>query len=128
MLLVADAVGALVKVLTSAAGAPFSTETPSTVPTRYGRVQHLPGDRTDLVIDEQNFLIRVWAESAYQAWLLARTAQAVVCGLEGSIAHGVMFLAAEATLPAWFPDPDTRGPSYLFTATLTTEAVETPKE
>lgn len=123
VLLVADALGALVTHLTSVMGVPFSSETPSTVPEVYGRVQHLNGTRADLVIDTQSLHIRVWAPSAYNAWITAQQAHAIICALEGVTVGGVLFLAAEADLPAWFPDPDTSGPSYIFTATVTTEAV-----
>lgn len=121
---IADALGALVTHLTSVMGVPFSSETPTTVPEVYGRVQHLTGTRSDLVIDSQPFHVRVWASTAYNAWITAAQARDVICALEGVEVGGVLFLAAEADLPAWFPDPDTTGASYIFTATMTTEAVE----
>lgn len=124
VLLIADALGALVTHLTSVMGVPFSSETPSTVPEVYGRVQHLQGTRSDLVLDTQPFHVRVWAPTAYNAWITAQQAHAIICALEGVTVGSVLFLAAEADLPAWFPDPDTSGPSYIFTATVTTEAVE----
>lgn len=124
MLLVADALKALVTLLASATGVPFSSETPTNVPSRYGRVQHLIGTRDSLVLDTQNFHVRVWGLSPHDAWDLARHAHGAVCGSEGTTVAGVLINAAEADLPAWFPDPDTGGASYIFTATLTTEAVD----
>lgn len=124
MLLVADVLGALVSHLTSATGVQFSSETPSTVPARYGRIQHLTGTRDSLVLDTQSYHIRVWGPNAFSAWDLARRAHGSLCAVEGQTVQGVLLLDVEADLPAWFPDPDTRGASYLFTATLTTEAVE----
>lgn len=124
MLLAADVMGALVRHLTDATLVPFSTETPTTVPSEYGRCQHLTGYRSSLVLDSQDVHVRVWAATARRAWLLARVAHAAVIDTEGRTVHGVHVLSASATMPAWFPDPDTRGPSYVFTATLLTEAVE----
>lgn len=124
VLLIADALGAVVNHLTNVLGVPFSSETPTTVPEVYGRVQHLQGTRADLVLDTQPLHVRVWASTAYNAWITAQQAHAVICALEGVTVDGVLFLAAEADLPAWFPDPDTSGPSYIFTAIVTTEAVE----
>lgn len=117
-----DVVGPLVRYLTASVGVPFSGETPSTVPTSYGRVQILAGGSRVETIDSQPLLVRVWSDTQKHAWELARRTHDELAGLVGVQIDGVFILDLELTFPAWFPDPDTRGASFVFNATITSQA------
>lgn len=117
-----DVVGPLVRSLTAAVGVPFSGETPSTVPTSYGRVQIVAGGSRVDTIDTQPLLVRVWSDTQKHAWNLARNTHDHLATLVGTKVEDLFILDLELTLPAWFPDPDTRGASFVLNATVTSQA------
>lgn len=102
-----------------------ATKIPNPRPPKHVRVTSAGGTGRNLIQDEPRLLIESWAAADAEAFDQSRLAHGLLWAAQHSfLAPGVWVSGVNLTVPANFPDPDTRMPRYQFVAQLIVSKTE----